>query len=125
MSCVLAGVDGHVCSGRPQWHHPIKKQRVRDAFPRGAWRPRRPDPEWQSPEWEPVPRGYSVRDVSEDFEARSLAAILRDPRNRIWACWDAHQAIEGDVSRLPAPVWEFAREFGLDAQLENDIRRQA
>lgn len=113
--CVLAG-PGHRCYGRPQWHHPIKQQRIKRAFPYGARR------HLTSGAWEPAPRLKPVTRSSPT--ERSLNRILTDERNRVWACWDAHQAIEGDYSRLPESVWEFAREFGLDAQLENDIARQ-
>lgn len=114
--CVFAGRDGHVCTSRPQWHHPIKKQRIRDRFKHGAWL------DVRTGRWNAAHRTDPVR--RNGFESRTLGAILQDERNRIWACWDAHQAIEGDVRNLPEPVWEFAREFGLDAQLENDVARQ-
>lgn len=114
--CVLAGRDGHVCTSRPQWHHPVKQQRIRDRFPRGAWRVRG-DAIW-------IPIGKFDKEASEYVELITLARILRDPRNRVWACWAAHQKIEGDHSYLPHDAWEFALEFGLAAQLENDIARQ-
>jgi hypothetical protein len=117
--CVLAGVDGHRCNGRPQWHHPVKQQRIRRRFEYGAF--------FQESDgrWLPCSRTWPASECKAvGYRVKTLRQILGDERNRVWACWDAHQQIEGDVSNLPASVWEFAREFGLDAQLENDIARQ-
>lgn len=126
--CELAG-RGACGPGRVQWHHPIKQQRIRDRFPRGAWRPGEDHVlRSEHEDWEPIPRGYSVRDVSPGFETVTLTAILRDERNRMMLCsgpLSHHSEVEGDYRNLPERVWEFAREFGLLAMLENDIARQA
>lgn len=52
-------------------------------------------------------------------------------RCRKHVCWypavrDGHHELvtNGRLKvELPESVWEFAREFGLDAQLENDLAR--
>jgi hypothetical protein len=119
---VLAGVGGHRCNGRPQWHHPVKQQRIKGKFKHGA-RIIEGGPRGHARVlWEPATRHDPV--VRSDRFSRTLRDILIDPRNRVWACWDAHQAIEGDHRHLAPAAWEFAREFGLDAGLENDIARQ-
>jgi hypothetical protein len=115
---VLAAVGGHRCNGRPQWHHPVKKQRIKGKFKFGAVR----DFSGSARRWMPATR-YAPVTRNDDTEL-TLRRILIDPRNRVWACWDAHQVIEGDHRYLAPAAWEFAREFGLDAELENDIARQ-
>ncbi len=107
------------CAGPLQVHHWIKQQRIKRAFPRGAFR-------HSGAGWQPVPRGIEdFRELGTPGQLLPVDGILADPRNLIVLCWDHHQRLEGDYSALPPAVWEFAREFGLDAQLENDIARRA
>lgn len=112
--CALAG-EGH-CLGRLEWHHAVTKDRLKRAFPHGAIidyheRPRRYIP--ASRMWSPDP------DVTLD-------AILGDTRNRVWLCGAHHEKVTNArlAVDLPESVWEFAREYGLDAPLENDIARR-
>jgi hypothetical protein len=107
--CSFAG-----CTQRATWHHPLKRQRIRGRFRHGA--------RWVDGGWVPADRHDPVKRVTP--VARTLGSLIGDERNRIDVCWDHHQLIEGDLSLLPPSVWAFAREFGLDAALENDIARQ-
>jgi hypothetical protein len=114
-------MDSRECAGRLEWHHAVKQQRLRREFPVGAWRLTHGDVTWKriEPRW-PVP-------PIVPNEVVSLDDILGDPRNRVWLCSHHHELVTNgrlDVA-LPRSVWEFAREFGLDAQLENDLARRS
>lgn len=117
MTCALASKD---CAGRLEWHHVIKQQRLRREFKYGAFE----IPTWQltaasEQVWSPAHR-YADPDLSLD-------SILGDTRNRIFLCSHHHELVtNGRVKvELPDSVWEFAREFGLEGMLENDLRRAA
>ncbi len=110
--CVLA--DGE-CYGRLEWHHVVKQQRLRREFPHGAaLRPAEVGARcWVRPNYGEAP-------------SLTLADILGDTRNRVWLCKHHHKLVTNHRVDVPLPdsVWEFAREFGLDAALENDLARR-
>lgn len=107
------------CGGPLEWHHPILQQRIRDRFRRGAWRP-----EFSDEVWQPVGKLGIPADV--DAEMMTARDICGDTRNRIVLCDDHHDRLHNGrlEAELPEQVWKFAREFGLDAQLENDLARK-
>lgn len=116
MTCQFANED---CAGRLEWHHVVKQQRLKREFRYGAWR--HPG----EATYRPIGR-HGVRSIHET-EHLSLTQILGDPRNRVWVCSFHHERISnGRVKvELPDSVWEFARAFGLEGMLENDLRRAA
>jgi hypothetical protein len=105
------------CGGRLEWHHVIKQQRLKREFRFGAWRI--PSDET----WRP----YDRRDNQVPFKLRkTLDQILGDERNRVWLCSAHHERVTNGRLEAPLPdsVYEFAAEFGLTAQLENDLARR-
>lgn len=123
--CQFAGGGHGPCEPPLQWHHAIKQQRLKRAFPRGAWRSL-PD----MSVWRPVPRGGLVAVMDGGIPCGTclgLDDILGDTRNRIWLCSRHHELVTNGRLKvqLPESVWLFAAEFGLTAQLENDIARSA
>jgi hypothetical protein len=122
-SCALANpLEAHYgCSGRLEWHHAIKQQRLKREFKHGAviWL----DP-GSSQRWVPAFRTNAVRE--DTAFRRTLDSILGDTRNRVWLCSHHHELVTNGRLEPPLPdeVWEFADEFGLTAQLENDLARR-
>lgn len=120
-ACEFANEPGHVCAGRIEWHHVIKKQRIKDRFPRGAYRGFDAGTPWQ-----PLTRTGSYFPPGH-IEYLPLAEILADPRNRMWLCKEgAHEPVTNARSRFPIPmrVWDFANDFGMTGALENDLAKQ-
>jgi hypothetical protein len=115
--CVLA--DGE-CAGRLEWHHAIKQQRLKRKFPLGAYF-------GKGLGWQPVTRFGLLQDWYVGYPIKPLDEILGDTRNRVWLCSHHHEKVTNGRLKveLPESVWEFAAEFGLTAQLENDLARQA
>jgi hypothetical protein len=104
------------CHGVLEWHHAVKQQRIKRAFPHGAiwglsWHP--------ATRYSPVTHGSPV--------TRTLDDILGDTRNRVWLCSRHHELVtNGRLEiELPESVWEFAADFGFTAGLENDEARRA
>jgi hypothetical protein len=120
VNCVFAGKD---CAGRLEWHHAIKQQRLRREFKYGARR----DSIYHRPNglWVPAHRVAPVTQTL--YGQRTLDDILGDTRNRIFLCSHHHELVTNGRLKveIPESVYEFAREFGLEAQLENDLRRAA
>src|SRR6266498_2440841 len=118
VTCALYSPDDRYgCSARLEWHHAIKQQRLKREFKYGArWRD-----EGMASHWAPA-RRYDPVTRSGPFQ-RTLDDILGDTRNRVWLCSHHHELVTNNRVEAPLPesVWEFAREFGLDAQLENDL----
>ena len=121
MRCQLESPE---CRGRLEWHHAIKQQRIRREFKWGAWA--RPQYTLPGPgAWVPAHRSEPV--TRSHATALTLDDILGDTRNRVWLCSFHHEKVTNGRLKveLPESVWEFAREHGLEAQLENDIARAA
>lgn len=110
--CAFAGPD---CEGRLEWHHCLTKNRLKRMFPYGGSR------EPGDRQWYPISR------LGPGTQTIPLTEILGDARNRVWLCSHHHELVTNGRLKveLPESVWEFAREFGLAAQLENDIARAA
>lgn len=121
--CVFRGTGNGPCTVRssPQNHHVVRQQRIRRRFPYGAYR--EPD---GSP-WRRVDRHGLDPDLDVGVEQLSLARILADPRNLMRVCKGHHDRVTGAAlyAAVPESVWEFAREFGFVAELENDLARRA
>jgi hypothetical protein len=109
------------CHGRLEWHHAIKQQRLKRTFPHGA----RWAQQGLASRWVPADRYGPVSRYG--IGARTLDDILGDTRNRVFLCTRHHELVTNGRLKveLPPSVWRFAEEFGLTAQLENDIRRAA
>lgn len=120
--CVFAGGYNGECGGQIRWHHPVKQQRLKRQFPLGAWR-------WPGQDvWKAISRFGVDYPEDPDIQIRLLPQILGDTRNRVWICDTHHERLHNGrfyIDELPDSVWEFARSFGLDAQLENDLARRA
>lgn len=101
--CVFAGGHNGECGGRIRWHHPVTKNRLKRAFPRGAWQL---DGNTDFPPWQPIGRHGPPTDA--DVLTRTLSDILGDTRNQVWIC-DVHS----ELGQLPDSAQEFCREFGL------------
>jgi hypothetical protein len=118
--CAFADEDGHECKGVLEWHHVIKQQRLKSKFRYGAY--------WSQQDgggWEPSDR-FTPIDFDEE-ECVTLDSIIADTRNRMWLCSEgAHEPVTNARLRVVVPesVWEFAREYGLVAMVENDLARQ-
>lgn len=111
--CALAGLE---CQPPIEWHHVITKNRLKRQFPLGAWRERYTDGTWR-----PI-----TRSMNTDFlDTKTLNLILGDKRNRVWLCTYHHELLTNARLWLKPPqsVWEFAADFGLTGQLENDVAR--
>jgi hypothetical protein len=78
---------------------------------RHGWRP--------AQRWEPVKESHMLTKTLDD--------ILGDTRNRIWLCSHHHELVTNGRVEAPLPdsVWIFAKEFGLEGMLDNDIARRA
>lgn len=118
-SCVFVGAPAvPACSETGlQWHHPIKQQRLKHLFPRGAIF------DVDLLRWKPIDKGTTVSGRSQ---VRTLAELLGDARNRVWICERHHELVtKGRIYvTFPSSVWAFARELGLDGMLENDLARE-
>lgn len=122
--CALFQRHHGPCRGEIQWHHVVKQQRITHKFANGAYLIR------DSHIWQPIPR-YGVDYVRAhgwDVAATiTLDLILADGRNRMWLCTEGHHepVTNGRIHpKVPDSVWEFAREYGMVADLENDLARQ-
>jgi hypothetical protein len=113
--CQLQGPE---CRGRLEWHHAVKQQRLKREFKHGAFRYDISKP------WLPAKR-FAPASTSDQWN-RTLDDILGDTRNRVWLCSHHHELVTNGRLEPPLPdeVWEFADEFGLTAQLENDLARR-
>jgi hypothetical protein len=116
--CVL-GADGG-CEGRLEWHHAIKQQRLKRQFPFGALA-------CYSAITDATGQRWMCADRYEEGCDLSLDDILGDTRNRIWLCSHHHELVTNGRVEAPLPdsVWIFAKEFGLEGMLDNDIARRA
>src|SRR6185295_11989270 len=117
--CALAGPD-HVCVGVIEWHHVFPKARLKKQFKYGAYRP------LDGGSWVPLDRYATNTNVW--LEVRSLDEIIADPRNRMWLCSEgAHEPVTNAriYPAIPQSVWDFCRDYGLTAQLENDLARRS
>lgn len=114
--CVFAGSEHGPCSGRIQWHHVYPKSRLKKQFKYGAFRFSAAGN-----------RFYPASRHTADPEL-TLDDILGDPRNRMWLCAEGHHEPVTNHRlhpSVPDSVWEFCADFGLTAELENDIARAA
>lgn len=126
-SCVFAGVRAlpRGCGGPGTRHHVLSQSRIKRAFPHGAWKGillpgarlvplRRPGEE------------KPARELVGDLVYVPLRDLLADPRDKVDICWDHHQLVEQKRIYIVVPdvTWEFARELGMDGDLERDERRR-
>lgn len=119
--CAFAG-GADDCSGRLEWHHVIKQQRLKAKFRHGArW-------DWRRQCWMPADRHDPITDAqaAADTHVITLELVLGDRRNRVWMCVRHHELVTKGMLKSPVPssVFELAREFGIDGMLENDLARQ-
>jgi hypothetical protein len=94
-----------------QAHHAVEQQVLRREFPHGAL--------FVSGDWLPVDR-YMAVDESDPF--RSLQELLWDKRNGIPLCPADHEGHTSHmrkvpIAKLPAAVFVFATELGLQHRL--------
>jgi hypothetical protein len=100
------------CDGPLDAAHLIRAQKIRHAFPFGAWR-------WPSGEWTPIVRAEEMHGLEGAVERRTLDELVYDPSIGVPACRRHHGML--DTARtlripreaLPEGVTEFARAFGL------------
>lgn len=120
MSCVFANGEHGPCEPPLEWHHAVKQQRLKREFRYGAL--------WAhgARVWVPAGR-YDRVEERCDCYGKTLDQLLGDPRNRVWLCKRHHELVTNHRLKvvLPESVWVFAREYGLEGMLENDLRRAA
>lgn len=119
--CVFGSLGD--CAGRLQWHHVVPQQRLKRRFPHGAYRAKLAG---EFTQWLPIPRTGLPRDIAPvEMEQTSLRLILRDQRNRANVCAFHHGQVEARRIYVDPsdPVREFAREYGLEAELDQDAVR--
>lgn len=119
--CCFAGGYNGECGGAIRWHHPVTQSRLKREFKYGAI--------WliKAGHWVPCSR-YDPVIFSTPGMTCALKDIISDQRNRVWICDTHHERLHNGrfyIDELPESVWIFAREFGLDAALENDLARRA
>jgi hypothetical protein len=97
------------CDGLLDAAHLIRGQKIRHAFPLGAWR-------WPGGEWIPTTRADVLHDA---LEVKTVDELVYDPSIGVPACRRHHGML--DTARtlripreaLPEGVTEFARAYGL------------
>jgi hypothetical protein len=115
--CAMASEGG--CQGRLERHHVFPKERLKRQFKYGAFRYDIGKP------WLPAKRFAPA--LTSDQWNRSLDDILTDPRNLIWLCSEGHHervTNHRKYTDIPDSVWEFCKDYGLTAELENDLARR-
>lgn len=128
LSCVFATEGG--CSGRLQWHHVLPRKILKGRFSHGVMLVAGLRAGALKCGRDPVTGSVFV-EFPDELPAgvplvlthRSLSKLIADERNKVEVCWHHHQQVEGPHLKLPAElvpasVWEFTRELGLDWWLE-------
>jgi hypothetical protein len=126
-TCAWAGMGDIACGGVIDAHHVIKQQHIERRFPRGAV-------EIADGHRVPLAKVATGELLTPGLWQFPLGAILADSRNLLAVCrahHAAHHSAHGlGVTRdlLPAEVFDFAREYGMESQLLNaypDVSRTA